>query len=129
MQDVLTIIMEKFERLKGQFVITDSLRIERLIAIATDNEDYYWITYNGRDLTWNTCVGDVIQLKGRLADEDYDKLIKGAMLNHFDQRTLFGNNPNVVGNQIDEFIQAHVINLVALPNGHKFLTDVCLILN
>ena len=75
-------ILTTFEELKGQFVITTSHHIERLVAIGDDGDDYYWVTFNGRELVWNTCVGRIMPLKGYLRDEDYLELIRLAKLNH-----------------------------------------------
>ena len=82
-KDNLTLIKEEFEQLKGQFVITSSHRIERLVALADDGFDYYYVTYNGREYTWNSCVGRIIPLKGHLRDKDYDELVRLAKLNHY----------------------------------------------
>ncbi len=64
-------ILKEFELLKGQFVIISYSEIERLVAIGDDGEDYYYITFNGRDFRWSTCVGRVMPLKGYLRDMDY----------------------------------------------------------
>jgi hypothetical protein len=90
MEDNKTLILREFEKLKGQFVITASWEIERLVAVGADIHDYYWITYNGRTFTWNTCVGRIMPLKGHLQDLDYDELVRLARLNHYDQATLWG---------------------------------------
>jgi hypothetical protein len=90
MEDNKTLILREFEKLKGQFVITASWEIERLVAVGVDIHDYYWITYNGRTFTWNTCVGRIMPLKGHLQDRDYDELVRLARLNHYDQATLWG---------------------------------------
>jgi hypothetical protein len=81
----LPLIIAEFERLKGQFVITASWNIERFIGVGDDKQDWYYITYNGRKTTWNTCVGGLIPLKGKLDDEDYNELVRIAKLNHYDQ--------------------------------------------
>lgn len=81
----LPIIMQQFEELKGQFVITASWEIERLLGIGDDGEDWYYLTYNGRKLKWNTCVGRIVTLKGKLDDKDYDEFVRIAKLNHYDQ--------------------------------------------
>lgn len=126
MTDNLTIIKEEFERLKGQFVITASWRIERLVAIGEDEHDYYYITYNGRKLTWNTGVGSIVPLKGYLRDKDYNEFVRLAKLNHFDQATLWGRD---VTDESKLFVQNHVAELLTLPEDHKFLTPVFLELN
>lgn len=126
MTDTKTLIISEFEKLKGQFVITASWKIERLIAVGEDEQDYYWITYNGRTLTWNTCVGRIMPLKGQLLDQDYAELIRLAKLNHYDQATLWGNNEP---EKYQAAVDSHLETLLALPDDHKFLTQVCLDLN
>ena len=126
MTDNKTLILQEFETLKGQFVINSSWEIERLVAVGEDEMDYYWITYNGRKLKWNTCVGGLMPLKGHLRDKDYNELVRLARLNHFDQATVWGNkNPQ----EAEAFNQNHIAELVQLPEDHKFLTTVCLDLN
>jgi hypothetical protein len=126
MSDNLTLIKAEFEKLKGQFVITGSWRIERLIAIGEDEHDYYYITYDGRKLHWNTCVGRVVPLKGHLRKSDYAEFVRLARLNHFDQVTLWGNTEP---EKYQIVVDAHVAELLALPKDHQFLTSVCLDLN
>ena len=138
-------ILEEFEILKGQFVITQSWRIERLIAIGTDDTDYYWITYNGRKKSWNTCVGGLVPLKGKLDDKHYNEFIRLAKLNHYDQATLFGHTPDeeipyymLTGKKIEEgqpkityreFTNKHKIEMQTLHESERFLSDVCWDLN
>lgn len=105
----LPLILEQFEKLKGQFVITDGWKIERLVGIGDDKEDWYYLTYDGRKLKWNTCVGRIMPLKGKLDDKDYAELVRTARLNHYDQfpeirnqvieelETTKGNDEIVVG--------------------------------
>lgn len=81
----LKLILEEYEKLKGQFVITSSWEIERLVGIGDDKEDWYYLTYDGRKLKWNSCVGGLMPLKGKLDDKDYNELIRIAKLNHYDQ--------------------------------------------
>lgn len=81
----LPIILEQFEKLKGQFVITDSWDIERLVGIGNGGEDWYYLTYDGRKLKWSTCIGRIMPLKGKLDDKDYNELVRIAKLNHYDQ--------------------------------------------
>ena len=126
MEDNLTLIKGEFEKLKGQFVITDSWRIERLVAIGEDEWDYYYITYDGRKLKWNTCVGRIMPLKGYLRDKDYNEFIRLAKLNHYDQATLWGNSEP---EKYQMMVDSHLAELLALPEDHKFLTPVCLDLN
>jgi hypothetical protein len=115
-------IIEEFERLKGQFVINASWEIERLVAIGEDEWDYYWITYNGRKLTWNTCVGRLMPLKGHLQDKDYNELVRLAKLNHYDQVTFWGNKEPEIAN---EYKIQHKQEMAKTEGTEKFLTDFC----
>lgn len=121
MSDNLNRILSEFEELKGQFVITESWDIERLIAIGDDEQDYYYVTYNGRTTKWNTCVGSVIPLKGRLTEKEYEKFIRIAKLNHWDQGVWGVCNEKLVNEHKEE---------VSKVNGtDKYLTEICWDLN
>lgn len=122
MEDNLKLILEEFEQLKGQIVITMSYNIERLVAVGDDETDYYWITFDGRKFKWNTCVGRIIPLKGHLPDKDYDHFVRRAKLNDYDQIPLFGK---LETDEVIDKVNAFKRDLVVLPNNHKFLTDVC----
>ena len=122
MEDNLKLILEEFEQLKGQIVITMSYNIERLVAVGDDETDYYWITFDGRKFKWNTCVGRIIPLKGHLQDKDYDHFVRRAKLNDYDQIPLFGK---LETDEVIDKVNAFKRDLVALPDNHKFLTDVC----
>lgn len=117
MSKVLEQIIDEFHELKGQFVITQSHKIERLVAIGDDQEDYYWITYNGREYTWNSCVGRVIPLKGYLKDKDYNEFIRLAKLNHWDQ-----TNPEEFHSHLDTMVYG-------LNEDHKIPSGFCFELN
>jgi hypothetical protein len=110
-------ILDEFEELKGQFVITESHEIERLIAIGDDDMDYYWVTYDGRKTKWNTCVGGLIRLKGKIDDKDYQKFIRIAKLNSWDQ------------NKDDELRSWHKQQMMEVNGTDKFLTEICWDLN
>lgn len=105
----LSLILQEFENLKGQFVITSGWKIERFVGIGDDGSDWYYLTYNGRKLTWNTCVGRLMPLKGKLDDKDYKELVRIARLNHYDQfgdvwedlEITKGNDEIVVGLYMD----------------------------
>lgn len=114
-------ILDEFQELKGQFVITESWEIERLIAIGDDEQDYYYVTYNGRETKWNTCVGSVIPLKNRLTEKEYDNFIRLAKLNHWDQ--------GVWGKYDEEFITKHKEEMSKVNGSDKYLTDICWDLN
>jgi len=115
MSDSILRIFDEFDKLKGQFVITDSWQIERLVAIGEDDMDYYYVTYNDRDLKWHTCVGRIIPLKGYLREKDYNYLIHIAKLNDY-------GNMNIFLKSLDEYLSKH-------HEGNKFLTEFCWDLN
>lgn len=122
MDSNLKIIIQEFEELKGQFVITEGWEIERLIAIGDDQQDYYYVTYDGRKTKWNTCVGSVIPLKNRLTEKEYNKFIGIAKLNHFDQVGVWGHDEN--------FANQHKIEVTKLNDkSDKYLTEICWDLN
>lgn len=115
-------ILEEFEKYKGQFVITESWNVERLIAIGNDEQDYYYVTYNGRKTKWNTCVGSIITLKDKLSEKEYNKFIRTAKLNHWDQRSVWGSHD-------EEFISKHKVEVTNVNETDKFLTEICWHLN
>lgn len=116
MENNLKIILDEFERLKGQFVITEMNKIERLVAIGDDDEDWYYITYNGEHLHWQSCVGRIIPLKGYIREQDYNYLVNIAKLNHYDQ---------IDKDQFNHYLELYLNN----KTNHKIITDFCWDLN
>lgn len=117
-------ILEEFNTYKGQFVLTQSHRLERFVGIGSDDMDYYYITYDGRKLTWNTCVGKLIKLKGKLDDKDYNEFVRLARINHWDQSDLY--MPKEENRQaILDFNQSHKAESVKLTGDDKHLTEIC----
>jgi hypothetical protein len=114
MSENLKRILEEFEKYKGQFVITILWKIERLVAVGDDGDDYYYITYNGRDLHWNSCVGRIMPLKGYLRDKDYNELVRIAKLNHYDQL--------IIKEEFDKSLDKY---LSKYSENEKILTDFC----
>jgi hypothetical protein len=114
------LILSEFNSLKGQFVITGSHNIERLVAVGSDDMDYYWITYNGRKLSWSSCVGRIMPLKGHLRDNDYKELVRLAKLNHYDQVTLWEPENG------KEYSAQHKELLIGgIGENDEFITDIC----
>jgi hypothetical protein len=84
MSDNKKLIIEEFESLKGQFVISVDWKVKRLVGVVEDDMDYYWLLYDGRKFSMDSCVGRVVPLKGKLEDKDYNEFVRLAYLNHFD---------------------------------------------
>lgn len=115
-------ILELFEKHKGQFVITIEYVVQRLVAIAEDDMDYYYITYDGRKLYWNTCVGRIIPLKGKIDDKDYNEFERLASLNDYD-RLIVANCGNFPGRPYT--IQDFKTSLTKdFGKNDKLLTDI-----
>lgn len=87
MENNLKSILDQFELYKGQFVIVWESEVVRLIGVAEDEDDYYYITWNGRnqELQWVVCLARIIPLKGYIRESDYAELVRISKLNHWDQ--------------------------------------------
>lgn len=81
-------ILKEFRELAGQMVLYD-LKVYRLIGVGQDEQDIYWILYDGRKFVWGTCVGWITALKGRIDDRSYGHFVHLARLNHLDQPTCW----------------------------------------
>lgn len=101
--DNKTLILNEFEKYKGQHVlIGDS--VYRLIGVLDDTEDYYWILFNGRDISYDSCLSRIMQLKGKLKDEDYDEILRIAKLNDYDLVV-----DEILSSEYKEYIQNKVL--------------------
>ena len=78
-------IKEDYEKLKGQIVMTDTGdSVRRFLGIVSDDYDFYYVLYDGRKISLYSCVGGLIQLKGKIDDKDYNGLKRICQLNHWD---------------------------------------------
>lgn len=84
MSDTKKKILDEFESLKGQFVISCDWKVKRLVGVVEDDMDYYWLFYNGREFSLDSCLCTIVSLKGRIADKDYNEFVRLAYLNHWD---------------------------------------------
>ena len=109
MSDNLKIILEEFEKYKGQFVIIEWYKAERLVVIGDDDFDWYYITYDGKDLHWISCLVSIIPLKGYIEDNHYNELVRMAKLNHYDQIDY------------ENFLQSFEEKIAEYPENHKFI--------
>lgn len=127
MPDNKKIILNEFESLKGQFVIAGDWKVKRLVGVVGDDMGYYWLFYDGREFSLDTCLCRIVPLKGKIADRDYDEFVRIAYLNHLD----------IVSYEKDDsynFCELHkeeiVLNLLK-DQEHKnsLLTEICWELN
>ena len=118
MEDNLFQITKEFEELKGQLVITQLFIVERLIAIGEDEHDYYYITYDGKKVRWNTCVGRIIRLKDRISDLDYAMLSQITRLNDpiYQIPKAYPDKP--------ELLEEYKGATLTLAEGDKLITEV-----
>jgi hypothetical protein len=94
--DNLTIITKEFNELKGQFVICSD-QVYRLLGIADDDEDWYYVLYDGRKITLHSCVGRITPLKGYILEDHYKEMIRLAHYNHYD----------LLGEAFADFVEQH----------------------
>lgn len=124
MDENLKLILEEFEKYKGQHVINHRT-VERLIAVSTDDSDYYWVYWTGQKLRFSTCCGSFIPLKGKITDEEYNEFVMTARLNDADilgeidtVTWEYKNNAEEVKKRVEE-----------VDDIDRFLTEVCWDLN
>lgn len=102
----LLILKEFFEKEKGTFVIDLYQRPARLIGLIDTEFDYYYVTFDGRDVRANTCVGRLIPLKNRIDEDDYARMVNRANFNHYDRLYLeykFGSIEDLIIKFKEEF--------------------------
>ncbi len=128
MTDNKTLILNQFEENKGQFIIMSD-KVVRLIAIAEDEMDYYYVTYNGRKIHWHSCVGSYTVLKNKIDDRDYNEFVRLAKLNHWDQLDYFSPQTEKEKNQRLEFTISHKNQMEKEEGNNKYLTPFCWDLN
>jgi len=119
------IFIEQFEKHKGQMVITNSNDVQRLIAIGTDQYDYYYVCYDGNQVTWFSHVGSYVPLKGKIDDKHYDRITYIAKINHPDQPEcqLYAKE------DLDKVNKRAIERLNTAGESHEFITEVCLDIN
>lgn len=120
------LILDEFNRLKGQQVIGDSGKVVRLIAIGYDYEDYYYVLWNGSKTVWSSCVGTVVQLKSKIDDKQYQRLVYLDSINNFDQITSFWYRDR---EDAEELVLKFRKEVEILTGKDTFLTEVCWDLN
>ena len=124
MSKVIERLKAEWEVHKGEFVLTQSHKLARFIAIGDDGDDLYWVTYNGREMTWNSAVCKLIYLKGKIDDYDYANFIRLAKLNHWDQIDVWKGFESA-----NERVDHHRKAITTHDEGNNYLTDICWDLN
>jgi hypothetical protein len=81
MDSNLVKFLGEFEKHKGEFIIVEYNKVR--FVLGSDLNDYY-ITYDGRKLKWNTCVGPFLP-KNKIDDTNYNELVRIARLNEWSE--------------------------------------------
>jgi hypothetical protein len=84
MDSNLVKFFREFEKHKGEFIIVEYNKVERFVALGSDL-NYYYITYDGRKLKWNTCVGPIFYYQNKIDDTNYNELVRIARLNEWSE--------------------------------------------
>ena len=128
MADTKTLIINQFEENKGQFVIMSN-NVCRLVSIAEDGMDYYYVTYDGRKVDWHSCVGSYVVLKNKIDDKDYNEFVRLAKLNHYDQPTFFLPQTEEEKKKQLDFATRHKKLMETEDGENRYLTPFCWDLN
>ncbi len=130
MSDNKKLILKEFESLKGQFVIACDWKIKRLIGVIEDDMDYYWVLYDGRNYSLDSCLCKLVKVKGKIDKKDYNEFVRLAYLNHFD---LIPHEISDDDKQKEiEFIINHkhsIISEIIGSGENRLISDVCWELN
>ena len=122
------LLLEQFERNKGQFVIMHD-RVLRFVAIAEDDMDYYYVCYDGRKLVWHSAVGSYTVLKNKIDDKDYNELIRIAKINHYDQDDLWMPRTEEEKIQQKHYAKKHKQKMEQVEGDSRYLVPFCWDLN
>jgi len=123
--DNLTIFTNEYNELRGQLVISDD-KVYRFIGLAEDEQDYYYVLYDGRKIFLHTCVGSIVPLKGYIREKDYEEMIRIAKLNHYDQATLWASHEP---EKAKEFSEQHKKEVTSWKDDTRFIQGPCWDLN
>ena len=132
MQDNKKLVIEEFELLKGQFVVAGDWKVKRIVGVVEDDMDYYWLFYDGRKFSLDSCLCRIVALKGKIDDKDYNEFVRLAYLNHYD---LIGyhykeENKEEALKCCEEHKKDLLENLLKeQENKNSLLTEICWKLN
>ncbi len=121
-------ILEKFEKHKGELVICDFHHVQRLIGVAEDQDDLYWVYYNGRGkVTLSSCVGGFIPLKGFIEERHYENLKRIARLNDYDLVEVRDDKEKT--KEINDAAKKYVETYLDKYENDNYITPICWDLN
>lgn len=113
----LELLKKECEELQGQFVLTIENKAVRLVGMASDVEDTYYLLYDGKKITWMSVVCGVVPLKKYLPEGYYRRMVQIAKRN---EAFMF-----LEGRQLEEYVES----LVRLEEKGSFIVPVDLTLN
>lgn len=128
MTDNKTLILNQFEENRGQFVIMHN-KVVRLVAIAEDDTDYYYVCYDGRKIIWHSCLVSYTILKNKIDDKDYNEMIRLAKINHHDQDDLWLPRTDEQKEETKIFAREHKKQMEKEEGENRYLTPFCWELN
>lgn len=123
MADNKTLLINQFKENCGQFIIMGN-NVVRFIGIADDEEDYYYVTYDGRQINWHSAVGSYTVLKGKIDEKDYNDLIRMAKLNHFDQDDFFSPSTDAQKEKQKLFAMSHKLEISKVSGNDKYIVPL-----
>ncbi len=129
------IIIKYWQEHKGEHVIDVSHNVKRFVAILDGTDDYYYVLYDGKNFSYDTCVLRLVWIKNKIDQDDYQEFIRLAKLNHLDQPTLWGNkDPDRLLLKCKMHKDTLVNELLNNKNRleehhHRLLTEICWDLN
>ncbi len=123
MSDTLTTLKNQFDQHKGEYVIISNV-VERFVGIGSDSEDYYYITYNGRQLRWHHCLGGFTILKGKIDNKDYNEFIRLDKLNDW-HHLIKGNKTELTQSNYFNLLKSYIKGLEGQLND-ELLTELYL---
>lgn len=75
-------ILQQYQHLKGQLVLTEFWTVEQLVAIVQQDQEYFYVTFNGKAHSYHSCLdGRIFPLKEKVKQTNYQHLLKTASIN------------------------------------------------
>ena len=121
-------MLKEFEELKGQLVLGDGLAgnsVLRLIAIGEDEMDIYYVLWDGDKTTWQTGVGWIVPLKGKIDDKYYNEFTRLARINHSDSPEFLMPRDDKAKQDVLKINKEIKVEVEKCHKGHKYLTEIC----